>query len=125
MQNTDDRHGNAGHAPLIAAGGLLGSLAASACCILPLLFFSLGISGAWIANLTALAPYQPYFLAAAVGLVGYGYWVVHRSRTMSCADGVCGNQLSTRLVRLGLVASIVILVAVIGFDVFASVFLNY
>jgi hypothetical protein len=49
---------------LIAAGGLLGALAASSCCILPLVLFSLGVSGAWIGNFTRLAPYQPYFIAA-------------------------------------------------------------
>ena len=42
-------------ARLAAAGGILGALAASACCILPLVLFTLGISGAWIANLTRLA----------------------------------------------------------------------
>jgi len=32
---------------LMAAGGLVGALAASSCCILPLVLFSLGVSGAW------------------------------------------------------------------------------
>ncbi len=45
-------------ARLVAAGGILGALAASSCCILPLVLvlFSVGISGAWIGNLTELAP---------------------------------------------------------------------
>ena len=30
---------------LLAAGGLLGALAASSCCVLPLALFSLGVSG--------------------------------------------------------------------------------
>src|SRR6266481_210174 len=47
---------------LLAAGGVIGAIAASSCCILPLVLFTLGISGAWIGNLTALAPYQPIFL---------------------------------------------------------------
>jgi mercuric ion transport protein len=34
------------------AHGLLGALAASSCCILPLVLFSLGVSGAWIGNFT-------------------------------------------------------------------------
>jgi mercuric ion transport protein len=40
---------------LMAAGGLLGALAASSCCILPLVLFGLGVSGAWIGNFTQLA----------------------------------------------------------------------
>ena len=37
---------------LFASGGLLGALAMSSCCILPLTLFSLGVTGAWIGNLT-------------------------------------------------------------------------
>ncbi len=51
---------------LVAAGGILGAIAASSCCIAPLVLFSLGISGAWIGNLSALAPNQPYFIAATL-----------------------------------------------------------
>ena len=49
---------------LLAAGGVIGALAASSCCIVPLVLFAIGVSGARIANLTQLAPYQPYFIAA-------------------------------------------------------------
>jgi len=62
----------------VTAGGVLGAVAASSCCILPLVLFSLGISGAWIGNLTALAPYQPVFVTATLGFLGYGYWLVYR-----------------------------------------------
>jgi mercuric ion transport protein len=63
-------------AGLVAAGGILGALAASACCIVPLVLFTLGISGAWIGNLTTLAPYQPYSLAVTGGFLGVGYYLV-------------------------------------------------
>src|SRR2546430_5198529 len=72
---------------LVAAGGLLGALAASSCCILPLALFGLGVSGAWIGNFTRLAAYQPYFIAATLAFLGYGYWLVYRSSTRACADG--------------------------------------
>jgi mercuric ion transport protein len=42
---------------LVAMGGLLGAVAASSCCVLPLVLFGLSVSGAWIGNLTQLAPY--------------------------------------------------------------------
>ena len=47
----------------VAAGGVLGAIGASSCCIVPLVLFSLGAGGVWIGNLTALAPYQPIFIA--------------------------------------------------------------
>src|SRR5262249_2780513 len=71
---------------LLATGGILCGLAASSCCILPVLLFSLGIGGAWIGNFTQLAPYQPYFIGATVAFTGAGYWLVYRSSKVACAD---------------------------------------
>ncbi len=62
---------------LIAAGGILGAIAAASCCILPLALFSLGITGAWIGNLAALTPYQPIIIPITAGFLGYGYYLVY------------------------------------------------
>src|SRR5438132_9371682 len=87
---------------LMAAGGLLGALAASSCCILPLVLFSIGVSGAWIGHLTGLAPYQPYILAVTLACLAYGYWRVYR--TASCAKGeACAIPLPNRFVKAGLI----------------------
>jgi hypothetical protein len=40
---------------LAAAGGIIGALAASSCCILPVALFSLGIGGAWTATVIVTA----------------------------------------------------------------------
>lgn len=53
-----------GRSPLVA-GGIAGLLA-SACCIGPLVLITLGVSGAWIGNLTALEPYRPIFIGVAL-----------------------------------------------------------
>ena len=71
---------------LIVAGGLLGALAASSCCLLPVVLFGLGISGAWIENFTQLAPYQPYFLAVTGVFLGTGYWFVNRASRRACVE---------------------------------------
>lgn len=41
-----------GRKRLVAAGGLIGAILASSCCIAPLLLLTLGVSGAWMGNLT-------------------------------------------------------------------------
>src|SRR6202048_3558724 len=75
---------------LTAAGGLVAALAASSCCTLPLVLFSLGASGAWIGNFTRLAPYQPCFIAATIALLGYGYWLVFSAPQPALpAQGAC------------------------------------
>ena len=90
-------------AKLIAAGGILGAFAASTCCIIPLVLFSLGISGAWIGQLTALSAYQPIFIAITVGFLGYGYWLVHRKPKIACAEGeACARPLPNVIVKSGL-----------------------
>jgi mercuric ion transport protein len=102
---------------LAATGGLLGALAASSCCILPVVLFSLGISGAWIGNFTQLAPYKPYFIAATLAFLGAGYWLVHRSSKLACADGeACARPLPNRLVKITLIAATVLVIAAFGFD---------
>ena len=102
---------------LMAIGGLLGALAASSCCILPIVLFGLGVSGAWIGNLTQIAPYQPYIIAATLAFLGGGYWLVHRSSQAACTDGdVCSRKLPNRLVRSGLVLATLLVVAALGFD---------
>lgn len=53
-----------GRWPLV--GGVAAAVAASLCCIGPLVLVMLGIGGAWAANLAVLEPFRPYFLGAAI-----------------------------------------------------------
>jgi mercuric ion transport protein len=124
--NPDARIANAQRQQrLMAAGSLVGALAASSCCILPLVLFSLGVSGAWIGNFTRLAPYQPYFIAVTVGCLGYGYWLVYRSTKLACADGdACARPLPNRFVKTGLILASLLAVAALGFDFLAPLLLD-
>jgi mercuric ion transport protein len=108
---------------LLTVGGVLATLAASSCCIVPLALFGLGVSGAWIGNLTQLAPYQPYFIAATAVCLGGGYWLRYRSRKMACAEGeVCTRPLPNRLVKFGLILATVLVIGALAFDFLAPLF---
>lgn len=90
-------------AGVLAAGGLLGALAASTCCLLPLALFGVGVSGAWIANLTALAPYQPVFLSLALACLLAGFWLAYRRPVAACLEGeACTRPTPRRAVRVAL-----------------------
>lgn len=109
---------------VVVAGGILGALAASSCCIIPLLLFSLGIGGAWIINLTALAPYKPMFVAATAGLLSYSFYLVYwRPRRACAADAACARPLPNRVVKAGLWIATVLVVIAFGFDYIAPVLL--
>ena len=108
----------------LAAGGVIGALAASSCCIVPLVLFGLGVSGAWIANLTRLAPYQPYFIAATIACLAGGYGLLYRSRKRACTDGqICARPLSNRVVTSGLILATILVIGALALDVIAPLFL--
>ena len=110
---------------LLSAGSLLGAAAASSCCALPLALFSLGASGAWIGNLTALAPYQPIVLAITAAFLGAGFWSLYRRpKTSECdVDGFCGSTRAERLMKVVLWTSSVLVAAAIAFNFLAPLFL--
>ena len=58
------------------AGAVASALAASACCVGPLLFAMLGLGGAGF--LVAMEPYRPVFTAVTVLLLGLGFYVTYR-----------------------------------------------
>jgi mercuric ion transport protein len=120
-----DEAGTATALRLTAIGGILGAIGASSCCIAPLVLFSLGISGAWIGNLTALAPYQPYFIAATLACLGYGYWLVYRRKSIACAEGTaCARPLPNHIVKAALVLATILVGGVIGLDLIGPFLLN-
>ncbi len=110
---------------LVAVAALVGGLASSSCCILPLALFSLGVSGVWIGNFTQLAPYQPWFMAATVVFLGCGYWLVYWSPRLTCAaDDACARTLRNRLVKCGLVVATILVAVAIGFNLLAPLLLE-
>ena len=109
---------------LVAAGGILGALAASSCCIVPLILFSVGIGGAWIGNLTALAPYKPVFVAATAGILGYGFYLIYWKPRRACADGaVCAPPIPDRIAQIALWLATALVTAAFAFDYVAPLLL--
>lgn len=96
-----------------AAGGLVGAILASSCCIVPLVLVTLGVSGAWIGNLTALEPYKPYFAGAALVLIGLGFRQVYFKSKPACVEGsYCARPQSALLTRFLLwFATVLVLLA--------------
>ena len=99
---------------LAVAGGAIAAVAAASCCVVPLALFTLGISGAWIGNLTALAPYQPIFIAFAAAALVFGFLRVYRSPLSQCQDGsYCVQPSTTRFLKISLwLTTILVIVAV-------------
>jgi mercuric ion transport protein len=109
---------------LVATGGVLGAIAASSCCIVPLVLFTLGISGAWIGNLTTLAPYQPIFIGATLAFLATGYYLVYRKPRVACVEGeACSRPLPRRGVKLVLWAATALVASALAFPYVARALL--
>ncbi len=99
MASTGDEGSRQG---LIATGGILGAVAASACCIVPLTLIVFGVSGAWMANLRAMAPYQPIFIVMTIAFLGYGFYLVYwKPRKVSADGAVCARPIVPNKVVMG------------------------
>lgn len=117
--------GKTGQQRLAAIDSIIGALAASSCCIVPLVLFSLGIGGAWIGNLTALAPYKPLFVTGTVGVLGYGFYLVYWKPRKACAGGAaCARPIPNRLVQVVLWIAAVLVIAAFAFDYVAPLLLS-
>lgn len=78
-----------GRGALLAGG--LAAILASVCCLGPLVLLMLGVSGAWISNLTALDPFRPLFIGAAVIALIVAYRRIFRP-AIKCEPGaVCAT----------------------------------
>ncbi len=110
---------------LAVAAGVLGAIGAASCCVVPLVLFTVGISGAWIANLTALAPYQPIFVAFAAAAFIYGFVRVYRRPARQCDDGsYCASPSSTRVLKIALWVTAILVAAAVTFPYVAAQFLE-
>lgn len=99
-------------------GGLTAILA-STCCLGPLVLVALGLSGAWIGNLTRLEPYRPLFIAAAlVALLFAGRRIFRPAQ--ACEPGeVCALPRARRIYKIlfGVVSALVLIALVFPYVV--------
>lgn len=94
-----------------AAGSVVSGLLASACCIGPLVFALLGISGAAVA--ARLEPLRPYLLVVTYALLGGAFYSTYRTQKPACAPGAsCERPGASRIGRAMLwLAAIVVILA--------------
>jgi mercuric ion transport protein len=94
--------------------GGLAAILASTCCLGPLVLVALGLSGAWIGNLTLLEPYRPFFIAGALVALFFAGRRIFRP-TPACEPGeVCAVPRTRRVYKiLFVIASALVVVALL------------
>ena len=100
--------------------GVAAAVGASACCVLPLLLVSLGISGAWMASLTALEPWRPWFMGGVVLALGMASWRLYGPAEDCAVDRVCADPRIRRRQRVALWIVVAIVLPLLAFPYFVQ-----
>jgi mercuric ion transport protein len=80
--------------------GILAAVGGSICCVGPLVLLALGVSGAWIGSLTALAPYRPVFIGLALLFLGFAFHRLYFVRRACASGSACANPRTLKHQRL-------------------------
>ncbi len=94
--------------------GGLAAILSSTCCLGPLVLVALGLSGAWIGNLTLLEPYRPFLIGGAVVALVFAARRIFRP-VQACQPGeVCAVPRIRRIYKIVFaIVSALVLVALI------------
>lgn len=79
---------------------VLAAIGASVCCVGPLVLLTLGIGGAWIANLTALEPLRPWFIAATLVFLGLAFRRLYLQPQVCEPGAACAEPVVLKRQRL-------------------------
>ena len=85
-------------------GAIIAAIAASICCVGPLVLLALGVGGAWVGSLTALEPFRPYFMGVTFLFLAYAFYRIYRKpKAEECAPGsYCANPKSDKINKISL-----------------------
>jgi mercuric ion transport protein len=94
--------------------GALAAILASTCCLGPLVLVALGLSGAWIGNLTKLEPYRFYFVGGAVLALFFAGRRIFRPAQVCEPGEVCALPQTRGLYKIlfGIVSALVFIALV-------------
>jgi mercuric ion transport protein len=108
--------------PAVLAASLA-AIGASVCCVVPLILALTGISGAWIANLTALDVWRPWFTAATLACLALAYWTLYGPASRCRTDGECVEARVLRRRRAWLGVATVLIALLLLFPYYIGWFL--
>jgi mercuric ion transport protein len=103
---------------------VLAAIIGSLCCVAPLVLLTLGISGAWISQLTALEPYRPIVIGIALVFIGLAFRQLYIIPARCVPGEACANPRLQRRQRQVFWAVVVGLAALIAFPWYAPLLIS-
>ena len=108
--------------PVALTAGGIAALLTGACCVAPLALVSVGLGGAWLADLQLLAPYRPLFIGVALATLGFAGWRIYRPGAGGRPGEACAVPRARRGYRIGFWSVAALLVVMLGFPYLAPLF---
>ena len=100
-------------------GSLLGGFLASLCCIVPLVFVAVGVSGAAFA--VRFEPLRPYLLVITYGLLAGAFYLTYRPARAACEPGeACEMPTASRTGRVALWIATVVVLLTTAFPLYSA-----
>ena len=105
---------------LLNAGAVCSAIAASICCLGPLLLAVLGLGGG--ALLLKFEPYRPYFLVATAGLLGGAFYFTYRQPPpQECDPGsLCARPAGRKGQKIALWVVTLLIVLIAAFPYYSG-----
>jgi mercuric ion transport protein len=103
---------------------VLAAIIGSLCCVAPLVLLTLGISGAWISQLTALEPYRPILIGITLVFIGLAFRQLYIVPARCAPGEACANPELRRRQRQVFWAVVVGLAALIAFPWYAPLLIS-
>jgi mercuric ion transport protein len=101
---------------------LVSSIIASTCCVIPLLLVLVGITGAWMVNLTALKPLTPLFTGIAIAAIAWAGYLVYRPSAQCATEGEANCDTVRPATRKIFLACAVFIALLLSFPLIAPLF---
>jgi mercuric ion transport protein len=104
---------------------VLAAIVGSLCCVAPFVLLTLGISGVWIRQLTALEPYRPIFIGVMLVFIGLAFRQLYIVPARCAPGESCANPRLQRRQRQIFWVVVVGLAALIAFPWYAPLLIGY
>lgn len=100
--------------------GIAAAVAASVCCVGPLVLLALGVSGAWVARLTEFESVRPVFIGVTLLLLALAFFKLYIQPPACAPNRACATSLSLRRQRIVFWLAALFVAALLAFPWYAE-----
>lgn len=101
---------------------VLAGIAASLCCVAPLLLLSFGLGGAWLASLSAFEPVRPIFIILTLLFIGLSFRKLYLTNPTCETGKPCAEEDAIRKQRFIFWGVTILLMGLLSFPWIAPFF---